>query len=99
MFLNICFFYSRIKITLLLHGFFYKKIFIRPQKLKKMLRKYPVSNALASNFKNLEFCKSYKIDKAFLFKRLFSVFIIKVVTSSVSVKLIKQIIKEKKDKN
>ena len=42
--------------------FFYKKVIIRPQKLKKMLRKYPLSNALASNFKNLEFCKSYKID-------------------------------------
>ena len=53
------FFYSRIKIKLL---FFYKKIIIRPQKLKKMLREYPLSNALVSNFKNLEFSKSYKID-------------------------------------
>ena len=42
---------------------FYKKMSLKiPQNLKKMLRKSPASNALASIFKNLEFFRSYKID-------------------------------------
>ena len=44
-----------------LHVFRYFK-YQKPQNLKKMLRKSPASNALASVFKNLEFSKSYKID-------------------------------------
>ena len=38
-----------------------------PQNLKKMLRKSPALNALASIFKNLELFKSYKIDKVIKF--------------------------------
>ena len=57
-----------------------------------MLRKSPALNVLASIFKNLEYFKSYKI----LFKILLSSLLM-TVPSSVSVKAIKQIIKENKD--
>ena len=69
--------------TTLKRFFFYKKNFyekISLKNLKKMLSKFPASNALVTTFTNLELFKKYKTDKilAFLesYLKLFSVFII-----------------------